>query len=125
MLRSLLAAAFAALLLVAPAHAEDAALAPLKARIASGEIPGIHSVIVMRRNETLAEWYFPGNDNARGRALGNVAFGPDTLHDVRSVTKSVVGLLVGVAVSDGAIKSLDTPVLDYFPEYADLQTPER
>jgi CubicO group peptidase (beta-lactamase class C family) len=28
-------------------------------------------------------------------------------------------------VEEGAIKSLDTPVLDYFPEYADLQTPER
>lgn len=125
MLRRLITAAFAALLFAAPAWAEDPALAPLKARIASGEIPGIHSVIVMRGNATLAEWYFAGNDSARGRPTGRVEFGPDTLHDVRSVTKSIVGLLVGVAVQEHAIKSLDTPVLDYFPEYADLQTPER
>jgi CubicO group peptidase (beta-lactamase class C family) len=125
MLRSLIAAACAAFLLAAPARAEDPALAPLKARIVSGEIPGIHSVIVMRGKETLAEWYFTGNDSARGRPTARVEFGPDTLHDVRSVTKTVVGLLVGVAVESGAIKSLDTPVLDYFPEYADLQTPDR
>lgn len=125
MLRTPLAAVAAAALLAPAARADDAALAALKARIDSGEIPNIHGVIVMRGKDTLAEWYFAGNDNARGRPLGRVAFGPDTLHDVRSVTKSVVGLLVGAAVRDGAIKSLDTPVLDYFPEYADLQTPER
>lgn len=125
MLRILLAAALAVLLLAPVAQADEAGLVALKARIDSGEIPGIHSVIVMQGERTLAEWYFPGNDNARGRNLGRVEFGPETLHDVRSITKSVVGLLVGVAVQDGAIKSLDTPVLDYFPEYADLQTPER
>jgi CubicO group peptidase (beta-lactamase class C family) len=125
MLRTLLAAALAVLLFAPAAQADEAALAALKTRIETGEIAGVHSVIVMRGKDTLAEWYFPGDDNARGRPLGRVAFGPETLHDVRSVTKSVVGLLVGVAVEEGAIKSLDTPVLDYFPEYADLQTPER
>ena len=125
MLRTLMAAVLAVLLLAPAARADDAALAALKTRIETGEIPGVHSVIVMRGKDTLAEWYFPGDDNARGRPLGRVAFGPETLHDVRSVTKSVVGLLVGVALDEGAIKSLDTPVLDYFPEYADLQTPER
>ncbi|HEY0648734.1 serine hydrolase [Phenylobacterium sp.] len=125
MLRTLLAAALAVLLLAPAARADEAALAALKTRIEAGEIPGVHSVIVMRGEDTLAEWYFPGKDERRGFPLGEVAFGPDTLHDVRSVTKSVVGLLVGVAVEEGAIKSLDTPVLDYFPEYADLQTPER
>jgi CubicO group peptidase (beta-lactamase class C family) len=121
----MLATAFAVLMLAMPAHADEAALAALKARIESGQIEGVHSVIVMRGNATLAEWYFAGRDQARGRALGQVTFGPETLHDVRSVTKSIVGLLVGIAVEEGAIKSLDTPVLDYFPEYADLQTAER
>jgi CubicO group peptidase (beta-lactamase class C family) len=125
MLRTLLAAVLAVQLLAPAARADEAALAALKTRIEAGEIPGVHSVIVMRGEDTLAEWYFPGKDERRGFPLGQVAFGPDTLHDVRSVTKSVVGLLVGVAVEEGAIKSLDTPVLDYFPEYADLQTPER
>lgn len=40
----------------------------------------------------------------------------DNLH-VMSVTKSVVALLVGIAIDKGQIKSVDDKVLDYFPEY--------
>ena len=37
----------------------------------------------------------------------------------------MISALVGIAVDSGAIRSLDAPLLDYFPEYADLQVPER
>ncbi len=113
--------------LAAPAAAQapdPPALSAVEQRIRAGEIQGVHSVIAMRGNEIVAEWYFEGSDEIRGRQLGVVQFGPDTLHDVRSVTKSIVALLVGVALEEGAIQSLDTPALDYFPEFADLQTPE-
>ena len=113
----------------ARSRADAPALSQLKARIESGEIPGIHSVLVIADGKTIAEWYFDGVDETVGPTgpmqLGRVAFTPETLHDVRSVTKSVVSILFGIAYSDGAIKSLDTPVLDYFPEFADLHTPER
>ena len=36
---------------------------------------------------------------------------------VFSVTKSVVSLLIGIAVEKGFIKSIDQPVLDFFPDY--------
>jgi CubicO group peptidase (beta-lactamase class C family) len=57
--------------------------------------------------------------------LGTIKFDLETLHDVRSVTKSIISLLFGIAMADHAIVSLDSPVLDYFPEYKDLQTSER
>jgi len=44
--------------------------------------------------------------------------GPDDAHNVASVTKSVLSALIGMAVGDGLIGSLDDKVLDYFPEYA-------
>lgn len=40
----------------------------------------------------------------------------DTLH-VMSVTKSIVSLLIGIALDKGFIKSIDEPVLNYFPNY--------
>lgn len=40
----------------------------------------------------------------------------DTCH-VMSVTKSIVSLLVGIAIDKGFIQSIDQPVLDFFPDY--------
>ncbi|HEY1709769.1 MAG TPA: serine hydrolase [Rhizomicrobium sp.] len=115
---------FATPVVAGPAESR-ARLAPLEARIRAGEFGNIHSLLVRQNGEMLAEWYFAGPDEKRGEPLGNVTFTADTPHDLRSVSKSIVSLLFGIALQDGAIKNLDTPVLDYFPEYADLRTPER
>ncbi|MDA3850795.1 MAG: serine hydrolase [Spirochaetaceae bacterium] len=40
----------------------------------------------------------------------------DTLH-VASVTKSIISILIGIAVYKGAIKSIDQKVLEFFPDY--------
>ena len=34
-------------------------------------------------------------------------------------------MLVGIATDRKLIKGVDAPLFDYFPEYADLRTPER
>jgi CubicO group peptidase (beta-lactamase class C family) len=52
-------------------------------------------------------------------------FNPTVLHDTRSVGKSIVSLLLGIAQQQGKINTLATPALDFYPEYADLATPER
>jgi CubicO group peptidase (beta-lactamase class C family) len=49
-----------------------------------------------------------------------VTFGPDTLHDLRSVTKSVVGLLYGIALDHGLVPPPAAPLLAQFHDYADL-----
>ncbi|WP_394820781.1 serine hydrolase domain-containing protein [Pendulispora albinea] len=97
----------------------------LEQRTRSTELPNVHSVLVLQHGKPLAEWYVAGVDEERGRPLGTVNFDASTLHDTRSVSKSVVSLLFGIAISEQAVKSLDTPVLDYFPEYTDLRTPDR
>jgi CubicO group peptidase (beta-lactamase class C family) len=100
-------------------------LSALEKRLRSGEIPNVHGVLVSHKGKTVAEWYFEGRDERRGTPLGVVKFGPETIHDIRSVTKSIVSIVFGIAQASGAIGSLDTAALDYFPEYEDLWTPER
>ncbi len=39
-----------------------------------------------------------------------------TLHETYSVTKSVISALVGIALNQGCIESIEDPVLPYFPE---------
>ncbi len=101
--------------------AADAALeARLKKSFTNGELPGLHSALIIHRGETLAEVHFPGEDESWGRALGVRAHGPDTLHDLRSVTKSITSLLYGIALAEGLVPSIDQPVIGQFPGYADL-----
>jgi len=85
-----------------------------------------HAVLVVRHRVLVYEHYFSGEDETVTRGpLGRVAHDTDKLHDLRSITKSVTSLLVGIALDRGWIKDIDTSVLSFFPEYADLRTPEK
>ena len=87
----------------------------------AGALPGLHSTIVDLKGERLSEVYFDGIDQSWGTPLGKVEHGPDTLHDLRSVTKSIVGLLYGIALDEGKVPAPEEPLLDQFPQYADLK----
>jgi CubicO group peptidase (beta-lactamase class C family) len=106
-------------------HTKTFDIGSLHNRLLSGDIPNLHSVLVIQHGEVIAEWYFEGIDEEWGIPLPSKKFGPELLHDVRSVTKSIVSLLFGIAMADHAVPDLDSPVLDFFPECKDLQTPER
>lgn len=80
----------------------------------------LHGVIVVRSGRLVLERYFAGHDWAVTRDLGQVAFGPNTLHDLRSVTKSMVGLLYGIALEQGKVPPPEAPLFASFPAYADL-----
>jgi CubicO group peptidase (beta-lactamase class C family) len=85
----------------------------------------IHAVLIERDERLVYEEYFAGEDQRWGRRpLGRVQFDRQTKHDIRSVTKSVISALVGIAVAGGAIPSIDKPIVDLFPEHADLATPQ-
>src|ERR1700730_14728015 len=107
---------------VSPAEAgfADDLEARLDKAIAEKRVWNLHSVIIVRNGRLVLERYFDGQDDARGRPLGMVAFKADTLHDLRSASKSVVGLLYGIALAAGNVPSPDQPLMRAFPEYADI-----
>ena len=79
----------------------------------------LHGVVVRRGGTTLGEAYFAGPDRESGEIMNRRRdFDADDLQGMRSISKSVVGLLVGVALADGKIPSLDTPALDLLPDRA-------
>ena len=87
---------------------------------ADGDI-NFHSLIVLRHGRLVAEVYHAGKDE-RVKDLFRTTrtFDANTLHDIRSISKSVTSLLWGIAQGQGKTPPLDTPVLSLFPELADL-----
>jgi CubicO group peptidase (beta-lactamase class C family) len=104
-------------------HGLDERLARLARQGDNG--PNPHGVVVTRHGEVIAEYYGAGEDFAWGTSLGLVTFGADTLHDMRSVSKSVVALLYGIALDRGQVPAPDEPLLRSFDEYADLAADPR
>ncbi|MET7426744.1 serine hydrolase domain-containing protein [Dactylosporangium sp. NPDC005555] len=88
--------------------------------IAAGHLDGLHGVVAVRGGETVLEHYGTGADTTWNIPLGVVEFGPDTLHDLRSVTKSVTALLYGVALGEGRVPNPGASLLEQFPQYPDL-----
>lgn len=86
----------------------------------AGRLLNVHGVVALRRGRIVFERYMAGTDENWGRPLGSVEFTADTLHDMRSVTKSIVGLLYGIALGNSRVPAPDQSLLAQFPEYPDL-----
>ena len=44
---------------------------------------------------------------------------------MKSVSKSVASLAVGIAIDRGLIRSVNEPIFSFFPELSDLRSPEK
>jgi len=73
----------------------------------------LHSVLIVRHGYLVAETYYP-------------PYGPGTSHVQYSVTKSVVSALLGIAIQEGYVESIDQPALSYFGDWTvDASDPRR
>jgi CubicO group peptidase (beta-lactamase class C family) len=104
---------------------DAARLSALTASVRGWPELGVHAILIERSGRLVYEEYFEGFDQRWGESLGRVSMTRESLHDLRSVTKSVVSALVGIALETGTIKTLEEPVIGWFPEYPDLNTAER
>lgn len=91
-------------------RAADEALAQtLDTELAKPAYKDLRSMIVLAHGRTVYERYF-----------GSL---PEDRHQVWSVTKSVVGTLVGIALEQGKISGLDATLGTLLPDHADRMTP--
>lgn len=72
----------------------------------------VYALIVLRRGETAGEMYFGLNNES-------------SFHSVKSVSKSFLSILVGIAESQGYISNLDNKVMVLFPEYGESDIDRR
>ncbi|HTK79924.1 MAG TPA: serine hydrolase [Rhizomicrobium sp.] len=87
---------------------DSAVLADAMDTIRARHIP-VHSLLIERHGTIVLDAYF-------------YPFADNQLHDVYSITKSVVSSLVGVAVSKQELRDLNTPVLALLPKPATTET---
>lgn len=102
------------------ANSQDSFFERLQMGVDNGTLKGLHSVVSLVDGQLFASAYFEGEDQRWGTPLGVKAHGPDTRHDLRSVTKSIVGLLYAIARDEGIVPSPRASLVEQFPEYPDL-----
>ena len=76
---------------------------------------GLHALTVKRGGRMVFEHYGTGADESWGRPLGEVTFDRTVLHDLRSVTKSVVSWLYGIALEQGKVPAPETTLASAVP----------
>ncbi len=87
--------------------------------ITDGGYPNIHSVLILYNNKLVYEKYWPGHDENRSTNFtGQTVHHRDSLHDMRSITKSITGTAIMIALDQGKIKNLDQLLFDFFPEFS-------
>jgi CubicO group peptidase (beta-lactamase class C family) len=74
------------------------------ARDAASELPRLRSLLVSWRGTRVVEYFAQGAGRARHT-------------NVKSVSKSVISALVGIAIERGYLKSVNQPIGPYFPEH--------
>ena len=89
---------------------QSARLHEMESAIRAGEFKKITSVLVARHGKLAYELFPEGTL-------------PSDFMDTRSATKSITGMLVGIAIDRGLLR-LDTRVLPFFPDRQPLQNPD-
>jgi CubicO group peptidase (beta-lactamase class C family) len=84
-----------------------------------------HGVVVIRHGMLVYERYFAGDDRRGWTALAALPHDATTLHNMESISKGVVALIVGIAFDRGWLRDLDAPIFSFLLEYADLRTADK
>lgn len=95
---------------VESAKLSAARLQAMESAVRSGEFKKITSVLIARQGKLVYETYFDGSDA--------------TLRNTRSATKTVTGMLIGIALDKKLLAGVNEPVLKFFADKKPLANPD-
>jgi CubicO group peptidase (beta-lactamase class C family) len=100
------------LYITAPLSASDSWLntTSLEEKIHNGDYGTVTSVLIMQNGTTLYEGYFNGAN-------------AESLHNTRSVTKTITGMAVGAAIDDG-LMNVNSPAAQFFTDIEPFKNPD-
>lgn len=103
------------LLIAAAAFAQSggldtARIQEMQSAIEAGKFLKIGSILVARHGKLLYEHYFDGDEN--------------TLRDTRSATKSITGMLIGMAIDQHKLRGVDVRITSFFPDKRPFRNPD-
>jgi CubicO group peptidase (beta-lactamase class C family) len=81
-------------------------------RAAAARLPRLQSVLVSRRGSLVFEYYAKGA-------------GPARLANVKSVSKSIISTLVGIAIDRHILESVNQPIARFFPRLTQDRDPRK
>lgn len=81
---------------------ESAQLVRMFEYIEANDIP-LHSLLIVRNGYLVTEAYWH-------------PYGWNNTHSIESVTKSIIGTLIGIAIEQRAIRNVEQKLLDFFPQ---------
>ncbi len=91
--------------------------------IRRGRHGDIHSFLLVKDGRLVVEEYFGKGGSITGPPITRLL--RDRVHHLASTTKSVTSLLVGIAIDQGFINSVEDPIYQYLPEYESLFTDQK
>lgn len=88
-----------------------ARLDAMEKAIRGGEFKAITSVLVARNGKLVYENYFGGSD-------------ANAFRNTRSATKTITGILIGVAIDNKFLTGVDATVMKFFPDKRPVENPD-
>jgi len=92
--------------------------------IQRGRFREVHSILIFKDNRLVFEEYFKGHKykwDGPSHHGELVTWDRDMLHGIKSDTKSITSICIGIAIEKGFIESVHQSIFDYLPEHQHLK----
>lgn len=99
-------------------------LGALTRALRGGALSAIESVLVARRGQLVYETYGVQTEGGARRRFShdpNIDAARAQLRNTRSATKTITGMLIGIAIERGLLAGVAAPVLPFFPDKQPIQ----